>query len=297
MNHIASVRAALKATAPVVAIPVEGRVPVCIRARLLKKALKGVTIHSVVLLENGWLKVAGMATGGVRTSSSFAPVERRKALMEIRDWSIREREKRIRVINQGVLSAQAQRELKRKRIETEADTALKDAYKSLEAVYMQAKEYACVEPETYGDSERTRYAEYHASRHLRKRGSVIQWRIAELRKELSKITYQKGPKRGPKKTFPTRREYIPRMAVTMAQIVRLEAQFKALFPPVWVEFKYAADGGYWQSNGIPKRPKQAEYVTDTYDRAALAKQLREARADIRALTPPEEETKYMPVAA
>jgi hypothetical protein len=53
MDHIASVRAALKAASlkssapPVVAIPVEGRVPVCIRARLLKGALKGVTIHVV----------------------------------------------------------------------------------------------------------------------------------------------------------------------------------------------------------------------------------------------------------
>ena len=61
MDHIASVRAALKASAPVVAIPVEGRAPVCIKARLLKGALKGVTIHSVKVLENGWLKVTGRA--------------------------------------------------------------------------------------------------------------------------------------------------------------------------------------------------------------------------------------------
>ena len=53
MDHINSVRAALKAASvkgsapPVLAIPIPGRAPVCIRTQLLKGALKGVTIDSV----------------------------------------------------------------------------------------------------------------------------------------------------------------------------------------------------------------------------------------------------------
>ena len=42
MQYIKSVQAALRATAPFVAIPVEGHAPACVRAKLLKGALKGV---------------------------------------------------------------------------------------------------------------------------------------------------------------------------------------------------------------------------------------------------------------
>lgn len=41
---IGMIQSAVKAKAPIVAIPVEGRAPVCVRAKLLKGALKGVTI-------------------------------------------------------------------------------------------------------------------------------------------------------------------------------------------------------------------------------------------------------------
>jgi hypothetical protein len=44
MEHLNSVRAALRASAPVIAIPVPGHAPVCIRAKLLKGALKGVCV-------------------------------------------------------------------------------------------------------------------------------------------------------------------------------------------------------------------------------------------------------------
>ena len=284
MNHIEAVRAALKATAPVVAIPVEGRVPVCIRARILKGALKGVEIRSVELLENGWLKVTGMA-GRVHTCSKFAPIERWKALIEIREWSIREKEKRVRVINQGVLNAQTRRELAKRKIEAEADTALADAYESVQAVCKQARKH--VNPCVYSSYDEGQYESLRATRHLRKRGSVIQWRLKQLREALCKITYSKGQKRGPKKTFATRREYIPRMVLLNREIAKLEAQFKALFPPVWVTREYWDEGGYWQSTGIPERPKRHPEREDTYNRAELAEQLREARGTIRALAPEE----------
>jgi hypothetical protein len=89
MDHINSIRAALRAKAPVVAVPVEGHAPICVRAKLLKGALKGVTILSVKVLENRWLKVTGvdMNRGGlVHTCSKFAPMDRRIALQEIGEW-------------------------------------------------------------------------------------------------------------------------------------------------------------------------------------------------------------------
>jgi hypothetical protein len=76
MEYLTAIQSALKATAPVVAIPIAGRVPICIKARLLKGALKGVTVDSVQLLENNWLKVTGRAISQskpVRTSCTFAP--------------------------------------------------------------------------------------------------------------------------------------------------------------------------------------------------------------------------------
>jgi hypothetical protein len=65
VQHLNSIRAALKAngTAPVLAIPVPGHAPICVRAKLLKGALKGVTIDSVKVLENRWLEVRGRACG------------------------------------------------------------------------------------------------------------------------------------------------------------------------------------------------------------------------------------------
>ena len=47
MEYMSAIQFALKAKAPVVAIPVADRVPVFIRTKLLKGALKGVTIDSV----------------------------------------------------------------------------------------------------------------------------------------------------------------------------------------------------------------------------------------------------------
>ena len=57
MEHLNSIRAALRGAAPVVAIPVPGHAPVCIRAKLLKGALKGVTIDSVEITETRWLRI------------------------------------------------------------------------------------------------------------------------------------------------------------------------------------------------------------------------------------------------
>ena len=76
--HYLAVQAALKATAPVVAIPVEGHAPLCVKAKLLKNALKGVTVLSVEVASYGEgeyqerrLKITGRAGWSERLALSF----------------------------------------------------------------------------------------------------------------------------------------------------------------------------------------------------------------------------------
>jgi len=313
MEYLNAIRAALKGSAPVLAIPVEGRVPVCIKAKLLKGALKGVTIDSVVLLENGWLKVTGRDLRGglhpcVRTSCTFAPMDRYQALRLLSDWSEKERKKRVKVINQGVLSAQAQRELKKAKIEAEADKVLQQARKDEQLIMAAARKHSNPATTPVSDSAReTILADHRAYREqqgVRKRGSVIRWRIKNLKAELEKITVQKGERRGPKKTYARRQKDIPKMLLAMREIASLEKQFKILYPPLWIANEYIGNGGYWAENWIAKRSKELAYRVDgywrgedQYDRKAEAQELKEARLNIRALTPPEDEETQEQIAA
>jgi hypothetical protein len=140
MNELVKmVQTASKAKAPIVAISTPGRAPICVRAKLLKGALKGVTITSVEVVtlpdvetfkrperEYVWrddfrgyvdregpanrivtpgerrLKILGNAgVRYIRTSCSITPVPRHEALKELSKWSEREREKRNRRILMG----------------------------------------------------------------------------------------------------------------------------------------------------------------------------------------------------
>ena len=302
MDHIASVRAALKASAPVVAIPIEGRAPVCVKAKLLKGALKGVTVHSVTVLANGCLKITGMAEM-VRTSCTLVPLERWKALIAIREWSIKEREKRIRVINQGVLSAEAQRAMKKAKIEAEASNALKDAQRGLESIYRAVKEHVNPKLIQWDDEERQpildKYSAFRAARPLRKKGAVIRWKLKQCKAELEKITIKKGTKRGPKKTYARTIKDVPRVLVLTQMISSLRKQFESVFPPIFGPHEW------WTESWIEKRPKEQttfpsgswRYSEESYNRKELAQELREARGTIRALTPPVNETEDMQIAA
>jgi hypothetical protein len=89
---IGMVKSAAKAKAPIVAIPREGLTPICLRSKLLRGALKGVTITDVTVLSNSWLQIRGK-DGYVRTCSKFAPISRRNALAELSKWTEKEREK------------------------------------------------------------------------------------------------------------------------------------------------------------------------------------------------------------
>jgi hypothetical protein len=330
MDHINSVRAALKAASvngtppPVLAIPIPGHAPVCIRTQLLKGALKGVTIDSVALLENGWVKITGMA-GRVHTSCSLVPMERWKALQAIREWSIREHQKRVKIINQGVLSAQAQRELKKKQIEGEADEVLIEA--RMEETRILAAAKAHINPAMEPVSEERRqsiiesYAAFRAQRGTRKRGAVIRWKLAKLRKEKAAMVkvqhvYDEVPStlyRRRHKTLKSkvtvlrRKKDAVRYAALIYQIGKLEKQYESLYPDRWVSNEYIGNGGYSIDSWIDKRPKdqtvntkdwwRGQDETDSYSRKDEAQRLKEARANIRALTPPEDETEEMQAAA
>jgi hypothetical protein len=326
MDHVNAVLAALKGTAPVLAIPVEGHAPVCIRAKLLKGALKGVEVRSVVLLENGCLKVTGMAAGSVRTSSTFVPIARWKALMEIRDWTIKEREKRVKVINQGVLNAQTRRELKKKEIEGEADKVLAQARKHEQRILANARTHGNPLMVPALDHERQRivaeYAAFRGQRRNRKRGSVVRWKLAKLRAQVKEMTVEKreyevrevgsGYHRRNrkvmtgKKTVLRRKKDIVKYAALVYQIGTLEKKLTALYPPLWQASEYIGNGGYFVDSFITKRPNGQTVSPkdwwrgkdeDRYDRKAEARRLQEARADIRALTPPADEAENLEIAA
>lgn len=305
MEYLNAIRAALKATAPVVAIPLEGHAPICIRRKLLAGVLKGVTIDHVQASYTGTsyacVTITGHA-GRVHTSCTLIGVDRVIALKEIREWSIKEREKKIRRINQGVLSAQAQRELKKKQIENEPSAELKKAMKEVEGIYHRAKEHVAPAMHYVSEDERMdvmqEYASFRRSRHLRKHGAVIRWKIAQLRAELDKITVNKGGRREPKKTYARKAKDAPKMLLMMRQIAALEEQFKGVYPLNWLAIEHInEDGGFWVDSWTAHHPngqtcllKEDWRSEDRYDRQSLARQLKEARADIQALTPPEDET-------
>ena len=330
MDHLISVRAALKAASvngtppPVLAIPIPGHAPVCIRTQLLKGALKGVTIHSVALLENGWVKITGTAEGGVHTSCSLVPIERWKALQAIREWSIKEHEKRVKVINQGVLSAQMRRELLKKRIEGEADAVLAEARKDEALILAAARSHANPVLEPVSDEARERitesYAAFHGQRGNRKRGAVIRWTLAKLKKEKAAMVkvqhvYEEVPStlyRRRHKTLKSkvtvlrRKKDAVKYAALIYQIGRLEKQYESLYPPklhVWFDGSQSYNVDSW----INERPKgqtvntkdwwRGKEVGDSYDRKAEAQRLKEARANIRALTPPADEAEELEIAA
>lgn len=339
MEHLNSIRAALRAngTAPVLAIPIEGHAPICVRAKLLKGALKGVTIDSVKILPNRWLQITGTAKGKglpVHTCSKFAPMERSTALRMIWDWSEKEHKRRIKVINQGVLSAKEQRALKLKAAEKAGIAELIQAQKEEAEILANARAslFPVITPLDAEDRAEV-IAEYSAFRKSlpnRKRGAVIRWKLAKLRKQVKDMTktvniygeWQPGRTpysrrhrvlKGSKIELRRQKDKVL-YAALLYQIGKLEKQYKALYPSVWHSYSFCdeveGDRGYWIDPWIAKRPtKQSyrvpyswEHGTDDEETTVarlkrMAETLKDARANIRALTPPEDEQEKLSRAA
>jgi hypothetical protein len=267
------------------------------------------------LLENRWVKIIGHA-GFVHTSCSIAPMSRYDALKAIGEWSIKEHEKRVKVINQGVLSAQMRRELLKKQIEGEADTVLAEARKEEALILAAARSHINPVMESVSDEARERtiesYAAFHGQRGTRKRGSVIRWKLAKLRKDKAAMVkvqhvYEEVPStlyRRRHKTLKSkvtvlrRKKDAVKYAALIYQIGKLEKQYESLYPPEFGQWYGTTGEGYYRESWIHKRTTDQTVNTkdwwrskdkDRYDRKAEARKLKEARANIRALTPPADE--------
>ena len=162
------------------------------------------------------------------------------------------------------------------------------------------------------------WSEYHSTRPMRKRGSVIQWRIKTLKKQFESLTVTIGKRHERKTTHPRKKSDILTVLALTGQIAELEEKFKALYPPTWEAREYWPDGGYWSYPGVEKRPDVQAYRlplgwkdacgigSETVDEDGevhltglkrMAERLKDARSDIRALTPPEDEQEELPLAA
>lgn len=337
MEHLNAIRAALKAAAPVVAIPMEGHAPICIKAKLLKNALKGVTVLSVEVLENRWLKITGRA-GMVRTSCSIVPMSRYEALKAIRDWSSKERDKRVKVACQGILSAQEQRAMKLKAAEKSGIAELIAAQKAEKEILAEARGRMFPVITPMDEESRAEvvkeWSEYHSTRSMRKRGSVIRWKLKTLRKEKAAMVKNQCEYeiQAPVNRYARRRKVLkskklvlrnPKNAAKYAalvyQIGELEKQYESLNFREWREWKHdGEDRGYWSDTWTDKHPTGQAYripwgwkdacgigsekvdedgETHLTGLRRMAERLRNARADIRALTPPEDEQEELPLAA
>lgn len=149
-------QSAIKAKAPVVAIPVEGHAPFCVDGKRLRTWAKGVTITRVEVVANPdeyycedvplptgyvdscgwchptgpkdikcvtvkgsrWLEIAGHV-GKIRTKARFVPITRAKAIETLSKWSEQERARLEKKTLLGALSPAAKRALKLAAIEGE----------------------------------------------------------------------------------------------------------------------------------------------------------------------------------
>jgi hypothetical protein len=108
LNLIAS---AIKAKAPIVAIPVEGHAPIYVYRKRLAAWSKGVTVITAHV-QGRFLLIEGRA-GNVKTRASFNSIGRRKAIKELSVWSERNRLRLQKKILLGALSPDQKKALKR----------------------------------------------------------------------------------------------------------------------------------------------------------------------------------------
>jgi hypothetical protein len=143
MQCVNSIKAATKGKAPIVAIPVEGHAPACVKRSRLAAWCKGVTIISAEVVQEPshshyeykrprcygrdaegpheqvevvtpgarYLEIIGR-DGAVKTRAKFALIDRRTAVKELAKWTERERAKHEKKVLLGVLSKDEQRALK-----------------------------------------------------------------------------------------------------------------------------------------------------------------------------------------
>ena len=195
------------------------------------------------------------------------------ALKAISEWSYRERKKRKVIALQGVLSASEQRALKLKAAEQAGIAELIEARKVEAEILSSATVCPVLTPV---DPERRQgiieeYAAYRAQRGIRKRASVIRWRLKKLREEkaamvknnvsMSTVGYGRRRKHLKSKKLVLRN---PKNAVKYAAILykigELEKQYESLSLREWRKCEWdGEDHGYFRDTWIDKRPKEQTY--------------------------------------
>lgn len=319
-------QSAAKGKAPIVAIPIEGCAPMCLDRKRLVLAIKGVDITNIIQLDNRWLKIEGrvMSSDGVyrvKTSSTFPPIERWKALIAIRDWAEKERKTNMKIIAQGAIGAAAlkaaKREAKRQekaakliQMEKGGCKELEDAQREVGVILCAARnhgrgatrhlyEYEQREVEAKKAETVLRHVSHHnVSHRVRKSAAVIRWRLKALHTAWFEVTKFNRNRR---KT--TANKFLKvKKAIRVIQIVKdhnaLMTQLERILParipnPRWPGEEYhnvfGIDPLHRPNSHKKDHPHHYYDSEDRYDRAALAMRLREARETIRVLTPPVDE--------
>jgi hypothetical protein len=304
---------AAKGKAPVVAIPVEGKAPVCLNRKRLAAWIKGVTVLSVEVSHLG-LKIVGTA-GRVKTTCTMIPIARASALKEIRNWAEKERERNLKVIAQGATGAAAikaalkaekakQRAAKLVEMEKGGSTELESAKSEERNVIDAAKRqgrgnvrtpYAWEREnaEAAKEEKNLRHVAHHNTPHrVRKQTAVIRWRMRTLRAEWYDVT-----KFNPHRRKSTANKFLKvKKAIRVIQIVKewteLSVKLAAIRPesipnPRWPDETHKT---FWiDPLDRPRQKKQNDWEYDRYNREEMAIRLRNARETIRLLTPPSDE--------
>lgn len=350
-------QSAAKGKAPVVAIPIEGKAPICLNRKRLAAWIKGVEVHSVEVVTphvetvtfrhpgedtgdmyayegpiqrivttspgmHRRLKIVGRA-GNVKTTCTLFAIARHAALVDIRNWADKERAKNLKVIAQGAIGAaaiKAARKIENAKlkaaklaeIEKGGSPELEDAKRHVANILSTAREHGRGPTREVSHWEAERIAElmpekiiqhvfHHAVPHrVRKTAAVIVWRLKALRTAWFEVTkYNPGRRKTTKKIFLKTKK-----SIQVIQIVKdataLRTKLESISPARIPNPRYAhyADHKdmHWTAIDPLNRPKQdrREYYQPSYDRAALAERLREARQTIKVLTPPPDNVLEMP---
>jgi len=283
MTHLNAIQAGIKGKAPIVAIPVEGHAPVCIRREILKRALKGVSIETISIKgDSRWLIVRGTASEGrVRTCSKFAPIARATAILELSKWADKQRERAKKVLLMGDTAT---------RKDAKEFVELRRAESQVIAITQAAKAHGRGESEDVSKWEREAQDErrailvvhYPAFHHCRNRKPchVIMWQLRQLKGE-----WRTAAKFNPNRRKSTARPFLEakqaaKVIALVSRIVFLKSELDRLAPAIVphprFEYEWAA------INPLFRPAKEREPYRAEYSRENLARDLREARQTIQA---------------
>lgn len=199
----------LRGKAPIAAIPIEGKAPVCVDAKILRAWSKGVAIDSVNVEVTGgdwypvevpvayWTGVEGPKdmiaertvetrrlritghVGRIKTRCTIVPIDRRTAVKVLSAWSEKERERIQKRILKGALDATMRKELKRAQYEETPNTGTVLTHYALPGEKgKQVIEVRCGIPVSIPEAGAMEFALVRRTDHA---GDNISWSVTERR--------------------------------------------------------------------------------------------------------------------